>query len=167
MGSAGAKATAVVLGDGDVYAHGGGQYEWDSAAPVGVAAAAGCHTSRLDGSPLRYNQPDPYLPDLLVCRPELADRCSPPSPAPPFEAAVALHGPPARKQKSHVRRPATVSRLHTGCGAAWLARSVRDAEAPGSNPGTPTLVSAGQRPEGATTESDVCHPAHVGLVHGR
>jgi 3'(2'), 5'-bisphosphate nucleotidase len=74
MGSAGAKATAVLLGAGDVYAHGGGQYEWDSAAPVGVANAAGCHTSRLDGSPLRYNQPDPYLPDLLVCRPELADR---------------------------------------------------------------------------------------------
>src|SRR5262245_10146425 len=74
MGSAGAKATAVLLGQGDVYAHGGGQYEWDSAAPVGVANAAGCHTSRLDGSPLRYNQPDPYLPDLLVCRPELAER---------------------------------------------------------------------------------------------
>jgi 3'(2'), 5'-bisphosphate nucleotidase len=74
MGSAGAKATAVLLGLGDVYAHGGGQYEWDSAAPVGVANGAGCHTSRLDGSPLRYNQPDPYLPDLLVCRPELADR---------------------------------------------------------------------------------------------
>jgi 3'(2'), 5'-bisphosphate nucleotidase len=74
MGSAGAKVTAVLLGAGDVYAHGGGQYEWDSAAPVGVANATGCHTSRLDGSPLRYNQPDPYLPDLLVCRPELADR---------------------------------------------------------------------------------------------
>jgi 3'(2'), 5'-bisphosphate nucleotidase len=74
MGSAGAKTMAVVLGDADVYAHGGGQYEWDSAAPVGVAAAAGCHCSRLDGSPLRYNQPDPYLPDLLVCRPELAER---------------------------------------------------------------------------------------------
>jgi 3'(2'), 5'-bisphosphate nucleotidase len=74
MGSAGAKTTAVVLGAGDVYAHGGGQYEWDSCAPVGVAAAAGCHCSRLDGSPLRYNQPDVYLPDLLVCRPELADR---------------------------------------------------------------------------------------------
>jgi 3'(2'), 5'-bisphosphate nucleotidase len=74
MGSAGAKTTAVVLGAGDVYAHGGGQYEWDSAAPVGVAQAAGCHASRLDGAPLRYNQPDPYLPDLLVCRPELAAR---------------------------------------------------------------------------------------------
>ena len=75
MGSAGAKTMAVVLGQADVYAHGGGQYEWDSAAPVGVAKAAGCHCSRLDGAPLRYNQQaDPYLPDLLVCRPELADR---------------------------------------------------------------------------------------------
>jgi 3'(2'), 5'-bisphosphate nucleotidase len=72
MGSAGAKAMAVVLGDADVYAHSGGQYEWDSAAPVGVATAAGCHCSRLDGAPLVYNQPDPYLPDLLVCRADLA-----------------------------------------------------------------------------------------------
>lgn len=74
MGSAGAKTMAVVTGEADVYAHAGGQFEWDSAAPVGVAAAAGCHTSRLDGAPLRYNQPDPYLPDLLVCRPELAQQ---------------------------------------------------------------------------------------------
>ena len=73
MGSAGAKAMAVVLGDADVYAHSGGQYEWDSCAPVAVARAAGLHTSRLDGSPLVYNRPDPYLPDLLICRPELAD----------------------------------------------------------------------------------------------
>jgi len=72
MGSAGAKTMAVVRGEADVYAHGGGQYEWDSCAPVGVAAAAGLHVSRLDGSPLVYNQPNPYLPDLLVCRPELA-----------------------------------------------------------------------------------------------
>ncbi len=72
LGSAGAKTMAVLQGHADVYAHSGGQYEWDSAAPVGVAAAAGCHTSRLDGSPLVYNCPDPYLPDLLVCRPELA-----------------------------------------------------------------------------------------------
>jgi len=72
LGSAGAKAMAVVLGDADVYAHSGGQYEWDSAAPVGVATAAGCHCSRIDGSPLRYNQPDPYLPDLLICRSDLA-----------------------------------------------------------------------------------------------
>jgi 3'(2'), 5'-bisphosphate nucleotidase len=63
---------AVVLGEADVYAHSGGQHEWDSAAPVAVAAAAGLHTSRLDGSPLRYNRPDPSLPDLLICRPELA-----------------------------------------------------------------------------------------------
>ena len=62
-----------MLGDADVYAHSGGQYEWDSAAPVAVAAAAGLHVSRLDGSPLRYNQPDPWLPDVLICRPDLAD----------------------------------------------------------------------------------------------
>ena len=74
MGSAGAKAMAVVRGEADIYAHSGGQYEWDSCAPVAVAAAAGLHTSRLDGSPLVYNRPDPYLPDLLICRPELADR---------------------------------------------------------------------------------------------
>jgi 3'(2'), 5'-bisphosphate nucleotidase len=74
LGSAGAKAMAVVMGDADVYAHSGGQYEWDSAAPVGVATAAGCHCSRIDGAPLLYNQPDPYLPDLLICRAELATR---------------------------------------------------------------------------------------------
>jgi 3'(2'), 5'-bisphosphate nucleotidase len=72
LGSAGAKAMAVVLGEADVYAHAGGQYEWDNAAPAAVAAAAGLHASRLDGSPLRYNRPDPWLPDLLICRPELA-----------------------------------------------------------------------------------------------
>jgi 3'(2'), 5'-bisphosphate nucleotidase len=68
MGSAGAKAMAVVLGEADVYVHSGGQYEWDSAAPVAVAAAAGLHVSRIDGSPLLYNQPNPWLPDLLICR---------------------------------------------------------------------------------------------------
>jgi 3'(2'), 5'-bisphosphate nucleotidase len=73
LGSAGAKAMAVVTGDADVYAHSGGQFEWDSAAPVGVATAAGCHCSRLDGSQLIYNQPDPYLPDLIVCRADLAE----------------------------------------------------------------------------------------------
>ena len=73
MGSAGAKAMAVVRGEADVYAHAGGQYEWDNAAPAAVAAAAGLHVSRLDGSPLRYNQPDPWLPDLLICHKELAD----------------------------------------------------------------------------------------------
>lgn len=71
MGSAGAKAMAVVRGDADVYAHAGGQYEWDSCAPVAVTAAAGLHSSRLDGTPLRYNQTDPWLPDLLICRSEL------------------------------------------------------------------------------------------------
>jgi 3'(2'), 5'-bisphosphate nucleotidase len=72
LGSAGAKMAAVVLGEADVYVHAGGQHEWDSAAPVAVALAAGLHASRLDGSPLRYNRPDPTLPDLVVCRPELA-----------------------------------------------------------------------------------------------
>jgi 3'(2'), 5'-bisphosphate nucleotidase len=72
IGSAGAKAMAVVRGDVDAYLHAGGQWEWDSAAPAGVVLAAGLHASRLDGSPLRYNQPDPYLPDLLMCRAELA-----------------------------------------------------------------------------------------------
>jgi 3'(2'), 5'-bisphosphate nucleotidase len=73
MGSAGAKAMAVVRGEADVYAHSGGQYEWDSCAPVAVALAAGLHASRIDGSPLVYNRPEPYLPDLLICRPELAE----------------------------------------------------------------------------------------------
>ncbi|MFE9632470.1 3'(2'),5'-bisphosphate nucleotidase CysQ [Streptomyces sp. NPDC006463] len=68
MGSAGVKISAVVLGMVDAYVHGGGQYEWDSAAPVAVALSAGAHASRLDGSPLRYNRRDPRLPDLLVCR---------------------------------------------------------------------------------------------------
>ena len=71
MGSAGFKVAAVIRGDADMYVHGGGQYEWDSAAPVAVAQAAGLHASRLDGSPLRYNQPNPFLPDLVVCRPEV------------------------------------------------------------------------------------------------
>ncbi|MGV0625339.1 3'(2'),5'-bisphosphate nucleotidase CysQ [Mycolicibacter minnesotensis] len=72
MGSAGAKAMAVVRGDVDAYLHAGGQWEWDSAAPAGVVLAAGMHASRLDGSPLRYNRPDPYLPDLLMCRRDVA-----------------------------------------------------------------------------------------------
>ena len=73
IGSAGAKAMAVVRGDVDAYIHAGGQWEWDSAAPAGVVQAAGLHASRLDGSPLIYNRRDPYLPDLLMCRAELAD----------------------------------------------------------------------------------------------
>jgi 3'(2'), 5'-bisphosphate nucleotidase len=72
MGSAGAKVAAVVQGLAEVYVHAGGQYEWDSAAPVAVARAAGLHTSRVDGSPLAYNRADPRLPDLVVCRPEYA-----------------------------------------------------------------------------------------------
>ena len=73
MGSAGAKVISVVRDVTDIYVHAGGQYEWDSAAPVVVARAAGLHTSRADGAVLAYNQRDVWLPDLLVCRPELAD----------------------------------------------------------------------------------------------
>jgi 3'(2'), 5'-bisphosphate nucleotidase len=72
LGSAGAKAMAVVMGDADIYVHAGGQYQWDSAAPAAVALAAGLHVSRIDGTPLVYNHRDPWLPDFLVCRPELA-----------------------------------------------------------------------------------------------
>ena len=73
MGSAGAKAMAVVRGEADIYLHSGGQYEWDSCAPVAVALAHGLHCSRIDGSPLVYNQADVYMPDLLICRKEHAD----------------------------------------------------------------------------------------------
>jgi 3'(2'), 5'-bisphosphate nucleotidase len=72
MGSAGAKIAAVILGAADVYVHAGGQYEWDSCAPVAVATASGLHASRLDGEPLRYGAPDAWLPDLVVCRQEYA-----------------------------------------------------------------------------------------------
>jgi 3'(2'), 5'-bisphosphate nucleotidase len=74
MGSAGAKACAVVTGDFDAYLHAGGMYEWDTCAPVAVALAAGFHVSRIDGTPLVYNQQNPWTPDLLVCHPELAQR---------------------------------------------------------------------------------------------
>jgi 3'(2'), 5'-bisphosphate nucleotidase len=73
MGSAGAKIAAVILGAAEVYVHAGGQYEWDSCAPVAVAEACGLHASRLNGDPLRYGAPDAWLPDLVVCRPELAE----------------------------------------------------------------------------------------------
>lgn len=74
MGSAGAKAMAVVRGEAEVYLHSGGQYEWDSCAPAAVAAAHGLHCSRIDGSPLVYNQADTYMPDLLICRLEWAEQ---------------------------------------------------------------------------------------------
>ena len=74
MGSAGAKIAAVITGDVDAYIHDGGQSEWDSAAPVAVALSAGLHASRLDGGPLIYNRADPSLPDLMVCRADLATR---------------------------------------------------------------------------------------------
>ena len=74
MGSAGAKAMAIIRGEADIYLHSGGQYEWDSCAPVAVARAHGLHCSRIDGSPLIYNQADVYMPDLLICRKEHAAR---------------------------------------------------------------------------------------------
>lgn len=74
MGSCGAKAVSVILGDNDAYVHAGGQYEWDNAAPVGIAQAAGLHTSRLDGTDLCYNCESPYLPDLVISRPDMADK---------------------------------------------------------------------------------------------
>ncbi|RAV31392.1 3'(2'),5'-bisphosphate nucleotidase CysQ [Corynebacterium heidelbergense] len=74
MGSCGAKVISVVLGDNDAYVHAGGQYEWDNAAPAGVARAAGLHTSRLDGTDLSYNHESTYLPDMLVCRPDVKDK---------------------------------------------------------------------------------------------
>jgi 3'(2'), 5'-bisphosphate nucleotidase len=74
MGSAGAKAMAVVRGEAEIYLHSGGQYEWDNCAPVAVARAHGLHCSRIDGSPLVYNNADTYLPDLLICRPEWTER---------------------------------------------------------------------------------------------
>ncbi|MGN6250322.1 MAG: 3'(2'),5'-bisphosphate nucleotidase CysQ [Marmoricola sp.] len=83
MGSAGAKVMSVIRDISDAYVHAGGQYEWDSAAPVAVARAAGLFTSRVDGSPLRYNQDDVSLPDLVVCRPELAEE---------ILAFIAAHG---------------------------------------------------------------------------
>lgn len=73
LGSAGAKAMAVVMGEADIYVHDGGMYQWDSAAPSAVAKAAGLHVSRIDGSPLTYNEASLWLPDLLICRPELAE----------------------------------------------------------------------------------------------
>ena len=82
MGSAGAKGMAVLRGDADAYLHSGGQWEWDSAAPVGVAVAAGLHASRVDGSTLTYNLAHPYLPDLLICRADLAQ---------PLIEAIAAH----------------------------------------------------------------------------
>ena len=73
MGSAGVKVMSVVRDIADAYVHAGGQYQWDNAAPVAVARAAGLHCSRVDGAPLVYNEDDTSLPDLLVCRPEIAD----------------------------------------------------------------------------------------------
>jgi 3'(2'), 5'-bisphosphate nucleotidase len=92
IGSAGAKIAAVVLGEVDAYVHAGGQYEWDSAAPAAVALAAGAHASRIDGAPLAYNQKDPRLPDILVCRPMLA-----PTLLAGIRTVITAHHPDAEK----------------------------------------------------------------------
>ena len=84
MGSAGVKCASVWRGETDAYVHAGGQYEWDSAAPVAIARAAGLHASRIDGTPLEYNRPNPLLPDLVVCRPDVARR---------ILEAIARHSP--------------------------------------------------------------------------
>ncbi len=74
MGSVGVKIARVLDGTVDAYVHAGGQHEWDSAAPVAVALASGFTATRLDGSPLAYNRPDPWSPDLVVCHPGLEGR---------------------------------------------------------------------------------------------
>ncbi|MBO0775271.1 MAG: 3'(2'),5'-bisphosphate nucleotidase CysQ [Actinobacteria bacterium] len=88
LGSAGAKAAAVITGEADAYVHDGGQYEWDSAAPVAVALAAGLHASRLDGSKLCYNEANPWLPDILLCPAPLAGHM--------LAAVSAARNPPAQ-----------------------------------------------------------------------
>ena len=94
MGSAGAKTMAVLTGSGNVYVHSGGQYEWDTAAPAAVAAAAGLSVTRLDGSPLEYNRPDPWSPEFLVCRPELTEQVL------SALAATSTAGQPSRRRST-------------------------------------------------------------------
>ena len=115
LGSAGYKAMAVVRGEADAYVHAGGMHQWDSAAPVAVARAAGLFTARLDGSPLVYNGADTWLPDLVVCRPELADRVlsavHSPLTAPPAAADQPLH---QADQQRHPEEPAPRPRGYPG-----------------------------------------------------
>jgi 3'(2'), 5'-bisphosphate nucleotidase len=74
IGSAGMKAMSVVLGQTDAYLHSGRMKEWDSAAPVAVARAAGLHVSRLDGAELEFNTAERLTLDLLICHPSLTER---------------------------------------------------------------------------------------------
>ncbi|ATQ31689.1 3'(2'),5'-bisphosphate nucleotidase CysQ [Rhodococcus ruber] len=134
MGSAGAKAMAVVRGDVDAYVHAGGQWEWDSAAPVGVAQAAGLYCARIDGSELEYNRPHPYMPDLVICRPDWA---------PALMAAIAEHaGAPTDSARvamarsyirslvshdaSHVRLAADAWRVENGVRTGDTGVEIRD-----------------------------------------
>jgi 3'(2'), 5'-bisphosphate nucleotidase len=100
LGSAGAKAMAVLRGDAAAYLHSGGQWEWDSAAPVGVVLAAGLHASRVDGSELVYNSAHPYLPDLLICRTELA---------PALLQAICTHSRGSQPGRKNARTPSSRS----------------------------------------------------------
>ena len=124
MGSAGYKVSAVVRGEVDAYVHSGGQYEWDSAAPVAVARAAGLHTSRVDGSELRYNAEDVYLPDLLVCRSELA-----------AELLAAIASAPAAEPAGDSGTPGHGT-AHT-IGSSTTARGAAAPAAAGPQEGTP------------------------------
>jgi len=122
MGSAGAKAMAVVRGEADAYIHAGGQWEWDSAAPVAVARAAGLHCSRIDGSELEYNRPHPYLPDLVICRAEwapevmaaLARHAVGPGDSPRVAMARAYIRSLVSHDASHVRLAADAWRVENG-----------------------------------------------------
>ncbi|MFI0795944.1 inositol monophosphatase family protein, partial [Micromonospora rubida] len=113
VGSAGAKIAAVVTGEVDAYIHAGGQYEWDSAAPVAVATATALHASRIDGSALRYNEADPRLPDLLVCRKDLASRLLAALQSIPGSLSVLLYVSDRKGLESHERIRANRGRVMT------------------------------------------------------
>ncbi|MFZ3394441.1 3'(2'),5'-bisphosphate nucleotidase CysQ [Rhodococcus sp. 7Tela_A2] len=122
MGSAGAKAMAVVRGEADAYIHAGGQWEWDSAAPVAVAQAAGLHCARIDGSALEYNRPHPYLPDLVICRADwapavmaaLAEHATAPGESPRVAMARAYIRSLIRHDATDVRLAADAWRVENG-----------------------------------------------------
>ena len=144
MGSAGAKTAAVLQGSVDAYVHSGGQYEWDSAAPVAVAHAYGAYAARLDGSTLLYNQPDPWLPDLVVCRPELSgeilDALRPVKGVTPGEGCGPRRPPRGRPRAA---RPAPPTRSST---------------APGDGTVRCTYPSATPRPSAGDHAEEVTEP---------
>lgn len=144
MGSAGAKAMAVVRGEADAYVHAGGQWEWDSAAPVAVASAAGLFCARIDGSDLEYNRPHPFMPDFVICRSDWADD---------LLAAIAVHAPTTTdtpriamartyirsllsRDASHVRLAADARYVEDGRETASTAERIRDGIEYGRGVGT-------------------------------